>query len=229
MGSNSSTAAPDGPSANPYSEAPRLLDKARFIVGGWRNALAPVVEKQIKAVIASMAIVPAPMLETLELGGTRMDYAFIKFKDQPGHTALSLGNEFKSRLFHGQFAAVGNTSKVLWAQPNRTLEARTWRKSINTVRRFLHTVRERAGLGLLYEEHGETTEVISGDYRANKRQVSWKGTVVCVFPAEGETKWEPETTLQAAFADIEGFGARDFLAKWSEFVAANVGTNEMAG
>ena len=182
-----STAAPEG-GANPYSarHEPRELDKARFIVGGWKNALSPVMEKQIRTVIAMMA--EKPSLESLELGGTRNDYCFIKFLPQPGHSALQLGGAFKSLLYSQKISAVGNPTKVLWAQPNRTLEARSWRKSINGVRRFLHSVREVANLPLTYVEHNETTEIISADYRANKRHVAWKGQLLCSFPTEGEVQ-----------------------------------------
>ena len=217
-GSNGSTAAPAGPSANPYSAAPRILDPARFIVGGWKNAISAVVERQVKAAIAKMTELPTPTLESLDLGGTRMDYCFIKFREQPGHSALKLGNSFKSLLFQGKFPAVGNDTKILWAQPNRTLEARTWRKMINTVRRYLHSIREKAGMALNYEEFGETVEIISGDCRATKRRVAWKGIVVCTFPAEGEVEWKTDS-FGAAFGSLVGYTEENFIRGWQDFAA----------
>ena len=220
-GSNGSTAAPEGGGGNPYSkfEAPRELDKARFIIGGWKNSLSAVVEKQVKDVISLMA--EKPKLELLDLGGSRMDYCFVKFLPQPGFSALQLGSAFKSFLYDKKIPATGNATKVLWAQPNRTLEARTWRKSINSVRRFLHTVREGAGMSLNYVEHEITTEVISGDYRATKRHVAWKGEVVCTFPSEGEVCWKPAAELASAFAGIEGFTSEAFLKGWHAFSSEN--------
>ena len=222
-GSNGSTAAPEaGTGGNPYSnrfEPPRELDKARFIVGGWKNSLGAVVERQVKEVIATMA--EKPKLELLDIGGSRSDYCFVKFLPQPGLSALQLGNAFKTFLYEKKIPATGNVTKVLWAQPNRSLEARTWRKSINSVRRFLHTIREGAGMALNYVEHDITTEVISGDYRATKRHVAWKGEVVCTFPAEGEVCWKPAAELAIAFAGIEGFAIEAFLKAWQTFTAEN--------
>ena len=221
-GSNGSTAAPEGGGANPYAtrfEAPRELDKARFIIGGWKNSLSAVVERQVKEVIALMA--EKPKLELLDLGGSRMDYCFVKFLPQPGLTAVQLGSAFKSFLYEKKIPATGNATKVLWAQPNRSLEARTWRRSINSVRRFLHTIREGAGMSLNYVEHEITTEVISGDYRATKRHVAWKGEVVCTFPSEGEVCWKPAADLVSAFAGIEGFTSEAFLKGWQAFSTEN--------
>ena len=222
-GSNGSTAAPEGGSGgNPYStrfEPPRELDKARFIIGGWKNSLSAVVERQVKEVIAMMA--EKPKLELLDLGGSRLDYCFVKFLPQPGMTAVQLGNAFKTFLYEKKIPATGNVTKVLWAQPNRSLEARTWRKSINSVRRFLHTIREGAGMALNYIEHEITTEVISGDYRATKRHVAWKGEVVCTFPSEGEVCWKSAAELASAFAGIEGFTSEAFLRGWQSFCTEN--------
>ena len=89
------------------------------------------------------------------------------------------------------------------------------------MRRFLHTIREGAGIALNYEEHDITTEVISGDYRATKRHVAWKGEVVCTFPAEGEVCWKPAAELAIAFAGIDGFCSEVFMKAWQTFSADN--------
>ena len=159
----------------------------------------------------------------------RANIAFVKFEATADQTALQFAWTFKKALdaMNPKPLSTG-AGKPLWSKPNIPQEDRPAARVINRAKKFLHALREEAGLPAQVEEFGYMTNWMEANYKPDHMQISIGGTKVAGFHLGDETKaalgfteWVDET-LTATFAmRLDSFSLVAFKEKWALFIASS--------
>ena len=204
------------------------LDKAEFLVGGWQQSLRQVIEADIKQLVAQIPGTGKIQAVRIPVFNNRANIAFIRFEPTQEQTSLQLAWVFKKGLdkLSPKPTSTG-AGKPLWSKPNVPLEDRPAARVINRAKKFLHTIREEAGLPLSVEEFGHPTPWMEANYKQEFMQITLGSVKVATFNLDDDTKAEMghtewiEDALTSIFSmKIEAWNITIFKDKWKTFVAA---------
>ena len=204
-------------------------DKAEFLVGGWQQSLKQVVESDCKRLVAQIPNTGKIQSLRIPVFNNRANICFIRFEATAEQTSLQLAWIFKKGLdaLNPKPTSTG-AGKPFWAKPNVPPEERPAARMINRAKKFLHSVREEAGLPISIEEYGHATPWMEANYRVGYQQITVSSIQVATFDiddaataADGHTSWNEIAMTNAFGMRIPGWDFPVFVEKWRAFVAAS--------
>lgn len=210
----------DAPSGSSGSSS-ASCDRSMFIVYIGDNVPREAAEKYLKENIIDKHVQARAIkfeIDTLDGAAPRTSYLFMRAKSGDGKTGVQKCWELKILVDAEPPSTLDGKAKV-WIQPCRPQAEREHRKLLNQGRRFLHWMREEAGIAAKIQEHGCLVAAVGGKYYPMpKANITWRGKPVAKITS-GAIEWLEDGVLNSVFlADFRDFSPTAFRSKWAAFL-----------